>query len=67
MELPKRCCLIFSVFLFLLGVDLLVSFQSFADTSTTKELFDPDLEITERRTELYTRYELVGILCDDCK
>ncbi len=59
MELLKRYCRIFPVLLFFLGVNLFFAFQAIAENTPPKELFDPDLEIEERRTDLHTRYEQV--------
>ncbi len=60
-----RYCRIFPVLLFLFGVNLFSGFSAFAENASPKELFDPDLEVEERRTDLYSRYEnVIALLAD---
>lgn len=65
MKLAKGYGRIFPVLFFLISLNVLVTIQAFANTSTPQDLFDPDLEVDVRRTELYTRYEPVISLMAD--
>ncbi len=51
--------------LLLIGFSLFWSYPAFAGDSTTKEMFDPDLELGDRTTGLYSRYEdVISLLVD---
>ncbi len=65
MELPKWYCRTFPVLLFFFGINVFSGFPVFAENVGQKALFDPDLAVEERRTDLYSRYEKVIALLAD--
>lgn len=65
MELAKGYNRIFPVLFFLFSLNLLITNQTLAKGSAPQDLFDPDLEVDARKTELYHRYEAVISLLAD--